>query len=48
MHKAKRKITGEGGRRVDLERQGRGMGWIPDYPDFRDYTGETLGNFGHY
>lgn len=19
-----------------------GMGWIPDYPDFRDYTEETL------
>ncbi len=23
------------------EKIGRGMGWIPDYPDFRDYTEET-------
>lgn len=27
---------------MDLERQRRGMGWIPDYPDFRGYTEETL------
>lgn len=25
-----------------LERRRKGMGWIPDYPDFRDYTEETL------
>lgn len=27
---------------MNLERQRHGMGWIPDYPDFRDYTEETL------
>jgi len=25
-----------------IERQRYGMGWIPDYPDFRDYTEETF------
>ena len=25
-----------------FERQRYGMGWIPDYPDFRDYTEETF------
>jgi C1A family cysteine protease len=26
---------------MNEERKGRGMGWIPDYPDIRDYTEET-------
>ena len=31
---------GEGGV-MNLEKRKYGMGWIPDYPDFRDYTEDT-------
>ena len=25
---------------MTMEHRGPGMGWLPDYPDFRDYTAE--------
>jgi C1A family cysteine protease len=32
---------GEGGLRMPGVYERRGMGWLPDYPDFRDYTPES-------